>query len=63
MDDYRDLVIAALVLACTGAALVAGLLYIEYGAHRDGFLRQEVPASSSPPVASSGERDKNQATS
>jgi hypothetical protein len=44
-------------LACTGAALVAGLLYIEYGAQRDGLLVQHAPANSSPPVASKGEED------
>ena len=57
MDDYRDLVIAGLFLACTGAALVAGLLYIEYGAQPDGLLVQHAPANSSPPVASKGEED------
>jgi len=55
MDDYRDLVIAGLFLACTGAALVAGLLYIEYGAQPDGLLVQHAPASSSPPVVSKGQ--------
>jgi hypothetical protein len=55
MDDYRDLFIAALALACTGAALVGGLLYIEYGAQPDGLLVQQAPGSSSPPVASKGE--------
>jgi hypothetical protein len=55
MDDYRDLVIAGLFLACTGAALVAGLLYIEYGAQPDGLPVQHAPASSSLPVVSKGQ--------
>lgn len=61
MDDYRDLVIAGLFLACTGAALLAGLLYIEYGAHRNGFLLQQASVSSSLPAASSGGRKSDAA--
>jgi hypothetical protein len=32
MDDYRDLVTAGLTLLCAAIMLVAGQLYIEYGA-------------------------------
>lgn len=32
MDDYRDLVAASLTLLCAGIMLVAGQLYLEYGA-------------------------------
>lgn len=32
MDDYRDVVAASLTLLCAGIMLVAGQLYLEYGA-------------------------------
>jgi hypothetical protein len=50
MDNYRDLVSAALALFCAGAMLVAGQLWIEWGArHANPGVEIEAPKSEDPP--------------
>ncbi|WP_157083817.1 hypothetical protein ACNJX9_04970 [Bradyrhizobium sp. DASA03076] len=54
MDDYRDLVTAALVLFFAGLILVAGQLYLEHSTRQDPGTEIElrhVPTSS--PILSS----------
>jgi hypothetical protein len=46
MDDYRDLVTAALALLCAGVMLVAGQLTIEHRA--PDFGRKEIDTSAQP---------------
>ena len=48
MDDYRDLVAAALVLLCAGIMLVAAQLYIEHRAPDLGRNAIETPAQPGP---------------
>jgi hypothetical protein len=63
MDDYRDLITAAFGLACAGAVLVVGQLYLERGA-RHGDVQQiqlSVRKPSPPPVVSSGKDPKSNA--
>lgn len=51
MDNYRDLVSAALALLCAGVMLVAGHLWIEWHArHADPGLGVEVPRNEGPPL-------------
>lgn len=51
MDDYRDLVAASLTLLCAGIMLVAGLLYLEYGAAPVPGNKVDRPGGSgSPPL-------------
>ena len=53
MDDYRDLVTAALVLLCAGIMLVAGQLYVEHYAPDFGRKGIETPAQpAAPPMVS-----------
>ncbi|WP_407184667.1 hypothetical protein [Bradyrhizobium centrosematis] len=51
MDNYRDLVSAALALFCAGVMLVAGHLFIEWRArHADPATGMEAPASEDLPL-------------
>ncbi|WP_285807271.1 hypothetical protein [Bradyrhizobium sp. 62B] len=46
MDNYRDLVSAALTLFCAGVIMVAGHLFIEWRARNgDSGLEMEAPKS------------------
>ena len=50
MDNYRDLVSAALALFCAGVMLVAGHLFIEWRArHADPGMGLDAPKSDDPP--------------
>jgi hypothetical protein len=50
MDDYRDLVSAALALFCAGVMLVAGHLLIEWHArHAEPGIEIEAPKSGGSP--------------
>jgi hypothetical protein len=53
--DYRDHITAAFGLACAGAMLVVGQLYLEHGAgHEDVQQTQPSVRKPPPPVVSSG---------
>ena len=59
MDDYRDLVTAALALLCAGIMLVAGQLYVEHRAPDFGRKEIETPAQPAPPPMASHELQQN----
>ncbi|MDD1526456.1 hypothetical protein C7U92_03825 [Bradyrhizobium sp. WBOS7] len=51
MDNYRDLVSAALALLCAGVMLVAGHLFIEWRARNgDSGMGMEAPSSEDLPL-------------
>jgi TRAP-type C4-dicarboxylate transport system permease small subunit len=56
MDDYCDLIAAALALVFAGAMLIAGQLYLEYRARQvDGISQIPAPdRNRSSPMASGG---------
>jgi len=59
MDDYRDLVTAALALLCAGIMLVAGQLTIEHRAPDFARKAIETPAQPAPPPMASHAPQQN----
>ncbi|RXH41317.1 hypothetical protein [Bradyrhizobium zhanjiangense] len=57
MDNYRDIIAAAMALACAGVMLISGQLYLEYRARQfDGARQIQAPDrnGASSPMASGG---------